>query len=401
MARYTITIERLVKSGYNIFDESWTTFERDHKAELCAKILRHYYFNEIGAETPDRFRFYLNAHLAEIMPYYNMLYETALNDLLPLYNQWLETTVEGKAVKKQQGIESGRTDRTNLQMMVNNLRQNVTGEADSLRDDNKVGSKKWDETDIIDVTENEKTNTNYSEKTSGATDTTADKTIDFEGKEHTGRTEHDEKKSESEKDQTTRETTSTTNTTWSSDTPQGQIINNQFQIDSNYLTRYEHGSESTTKSGELHETVAATETTDIEESIDKSTKNQTQEHDVSHTNTTGSKKSDTIGTRDRTEKQVVDKAGHESYNDTDTDKQHSESKQDTLSFSETSTDDRTVDTSATATDQTEDSTENITTITKGNVNITRSELIRKYRENYINIDAEIIKALSVNFMGIF
>lgn len=401
MAKYTITIEQLIKAGYNIFDESWTTFVPAHKPELCDKIIRHYYFNEIGAETADRFKFYINAQLAEIMPYYNMLYETALKDMLPLYNQWLETTVEGSAIKKQQSISSGRNDRTALQMMVNNLRENVIGTTDSTRHDNKVGSKKWDETDIIDVTEQENTDTNYSEKTAGSTDDIRDKNVDISIKEHTDRTENDEKDGTADRDQKTTETTSSTSTTWNSDTPQGAVINDRFQIDSNYLTTYSHSQDSTSKQGTLVENDVTHESLNVNENIDKSVKQNTTETEKGHTDTEGSKKSDTIGSRKRTQKDIVDKAGHESYNDTDDDVSHVDDKKDTVNFSEGTTDNKSVDISANTADSTEDSKENVTTITKGNVNITRSELIRKYRENYINIDAEIIKALANNFMGIF
>lgn len=77
VSRYTMELGKLVGSGYEIFDDSWTTFVEMHKKELCDKIIRHYFFCEIGQETPDRFKHYLNEHLARIMPYYNQL--TSLN----------------------------------------------------------------------------------------------------------------------------------------------------------------------------------------------------------------------------------------------------------------------------------------------------------------------------------
>ena len=49
--------------------------DADYTKALLKKIFTHYYFREIGAETPAMFRFYLNSKLREIMPYYNKLYK--------------------------------------------------------------------------------------------------------------------------------------------------------------------------------------------------------------------------------------------------------------------------------------------------------------------------------------
>lgn len=59
---------------YPIFDEA-------HRKVLNSKIIRHYYFQEIGFETEGRFLFELNRKMNEIMPYYNKLYQSELLDL--------------------------------------------------------------------------------------------------------------------------------------------------------------------------------------------------------------------------------------------------------------------------------------------------------------------------------
>lgn len=48
------------------------------KEELERKILRHYFFREIGFETYGQWKFFLESRMNEIMPYYNQLYESAL-----------------------------------------------------------------------------------------------------------------------------------------------------------------------------------------------------------------------------------------------------------------------------------------------------------------------------------
>lgn len=67
---------------YPIFDESY-------RSTLNDKIIRHYYFHEIGFETAGQFAWFLRTKMHEIMPYYNQLY--ASQDLIadPLTNKKL------------------------------------------------------------------------------------------------------------------------------------------------------------------------------------------------------------------------------------------------------------------------------------------------------------------------
>lgn len=70
------TDERLGLSDYPIFSESY----RD---TLNNQIKRHFYFDEIGFETPARFAQRLGAKLNLIMPYYNQVYNSALVEIQP------------------------------------------------------------------------------------------------------------------------------------------------------------------------------------------------------------------------------------------------------------------------------------------------------------------------------
>lgn len=58
----------------HIFDETWTTYDKEYKNALCFNILRHYLMREICYETVDRWRIALNDELSLIMPKYNLLY---------------------------------------------------------------------------------------------------------------------------------------------------------------------------------------------------------------------------------------------------------------------------------------------------------------------------------------
>lgn len=78
MAKYTIELNALIKTGYDIglkdypipsfADEAWRT-------QLNNKIINHYRYREIGYTAPDRWKLYLNNTMNEIMPVKNMMYE--------------------------------------------------------------------------------------------------------------------------------------------------------------------------------------------------------------------------------------------------------------------------------------------------------------------------------------
>lgn len=68
-----------------IFEADIPFFDENYRIPLEKKILRHYFLREIGSETEERFAFYLNTAMHELMPYYNKLYETELFKFNPLY----------------------------------------------------------------------------------------------------------------------------------------------------------------------------------------------------------------------------------------------------------------------------------------------------------------------------
>lgn len=86
MAIYTIELDSLIKSGYDIglADYPLPNFLRtdDEKnawrGALNKKIIAHYRFNEICCTAPDRFKHFLNTTMNEIMPLKNLMYQ-ALN----------------------------------------------------------------------------------------------------------------------------------------------------------------------------------------------------------------------------------------------------------------------------------------------------------------------------------
>ena len=94
------------KSMDKIFDFSYPIYDENYKRVLQAKILKHYYTREIGAETVGLWKLFLSRRLNEIMPYYNKLYETELLNFNPLYDVDLTTTHTRTGAETGQNTES-------------------------------------------------------------------------------------------------------------------------------------------------------------------------------------------------------------------------------------------------------------------------------------------------------
>lgn len=81
MARYTTELYKLVNGGVDIGLNDYPIFDETYRKTLNEKIINHYYFEEIGQETPFKFRHYFRTAMHEIMPFYNQLYKSALVEI--------------------------------------------------------------------------------------------------------------------------------------------------------------------------------------------------------------------------------------------------------------------------------------------------------------------------------
>lgn len=100
MSKYTIELRHICEnyagSAYTtpddiinaslgmVFDFSFPMYREQHRCPLEKKIIKHFYMREIGLETVDLWKLFLNRKLNEIMPYYNELYRTAEMIIDPL-----------------------------------------------------------------------------------------------------------------------------------------------------------------------------------------------------------------------------------------------------------------------------------------------------------------------------
>lgn len=81
MSNYTVTVRQLVEADTEtpiIEFGTYPIFDEVYRDTLETKIIQHYYFYEIGFETPAMFNHYLKNTMNEIMPYYNKLYKSEL-----------------------------------------------------------------------------------------------------------------------------------------------------------------------------------------------------------------------------------------------------------------------------------------------------------------------------------
>lgn len=166
MARYTTQVRTICETvaglsdsvGYTdvetVLNDSWdkifTTFpiyDEAHRAELCKKILRHYYMDEIAFETYGLWQLAINTKLVEIMPQYNSLYKASAEIINPLYNKSLSRQYDGtsKGTNKDTRTDnitdtaSATTTATGTDMRTDNLTDtnggSVVTKSDSKRTD--------------------------------------------------------------------------------------------------------------------------------------------------------------------------------------------------------------------------------------------------------------------------
>ncbi|MEE3324827.1 MAG: hypothetical protein VZR33_05780 [Methanosphaera sp.] len=81
MSKYTITIKNLMKNNFDFGLQDYPIFDENYRETLNNNILYYYFEDEIGLETPELFKIYLNRTMNRILPYYNNLYQAQINIL--------------------------------------------------------------------------------------------------------------------------------------------------------------------------------------------------------------------------------------------------------------------------------------------------------------------------------
>lgn len=171
MGVYTIELDTLIKSGYDIGLTdyplpSYLTTE-DKKARfrdaLNKKIIAHYRFNEICCIPPDRFKHFLNTTMNEIMPVKNLLYDALAENWKFYTGGKLQEDIEHADDNKRELAKSGVDTVGNISSN-NGYVLNVASDT--------PGAMLNIETDIANNTYANTANKNKSTGSSTSTDTT-------------------------------------------------------------------------------------------------------------------------------------------------------------------------------------------------------------------------------------
>ena len=171
MAVYTIELDTLIKSGYDIGLTdyplpSYLTTE-DEKVRfrdaLNKKIIAHYRFNEICCISPDRFKHFLNTTMNEIMPVKNLLYDALAENWKFYTGGKLQEDIEHADDNKRELAKSGVDTVGNISSN-NGYVLNVASDT--------PGAMLNIETDIANNTYANTANKNKSTGSSTSTDTT-------------------------------------------------------------------------------------------------------------------------------------------------------------------------------------------------------------------------------------
>lgn len=83
MSNYSTELRYIIENGFDLGMDKYPVITEEYRSSLNQKIYDHYWFHEIGFETVQRFKHYLNATMNEIMPYYNQLLQSELLEINP------------------------------------------------------------------------------------------------------------------------------------------------------------------------------------------------------------------------------------------------------------------------------------------------------------------------------
>lgn len=186
------SIEDIISaSRKKIFDFDYPIFDESYRATLETKILKHYYFREIGMETVGLWKAFLNRKMNEIMPYYNKLYESELLEFNPLYstNKTTTRTITDEGESTNNTTETNTLNRNTSSSVNNNHLDKYSdtpqGGLSGVESDNYLTNARQIE-DTGSGTDTETSSTNGSSQQSNNVNNTQDyleNVVGYEGKD--------------------------------------------------------------------------------------------------------------------------------------------------------------------------------------------------------------------------
>lgn len=402
-----------MKRGYPIALNNYPIFDEGHRAILNNKIIRHYYFREICCDSPERFNFYLETKMDEIMPYYNQLYKSELLEYNPLATEFYsETNSLSKEAKKA------------VENYIKKIAEESTG-------DNYSGSKRENlnedtKRDASGTETNKATRTDKLKEVAVTAETNSNTRTDnlTEAVENTSGSS---KNSDATNDSTTTNALKTTNSSENSGSGTSKTSGNKVTGFSDIpqagyettVTENADGSVTTTSKGYL--TTRTTESTNEQNATTtketgKATTDNTgtvtvkselkQKDEISETNSSTKTNTGTVENAGSADKTVTKDNTGTQNNDSDGATTETETGSKTNKNNIYEDTQRNVFVSSknvgeNAEQEKRHEKENGELFAEGRRGISPADLIRKYREIIQNVDMMIIDELNDLFMGVF
>jgi len=128
-------MEKEVDGESVILVPQFEIYKASHLMPLCGKILRHYYFREIGFETVEQWKVYLINRMREIMPYYNELYKSAELE----FNPFEDTNYVRIGAKNDEGKTDKKRGKTESNINMSNNSESGDFNEDNTGSQNRIG----------------------------------------------------------------------------------------------------------------------------------------------------------------------------------------------------------------------------------------------------------------------
>ena len=166
MASYTMTLAEMMNNGLtqNIFPTTYDFYIDDAQARKTFedKFIKHYYYREIGFDSPFMFIQKLESHLLLNMPYWKQLYETELEsrninfllnkDLLETFTREIDTENEtsGTNTTSQNSTGTNSFNQTGSTKSTNSMTQSATSSLTNSTEQNGTTTNTHKESSIND-----------------------------------------------------------------------------------------------------------------------------------------------------------------------------------------------------------------------------------------------------------
>lgn len=369
--------KQIHQANKTIFDFDYPIFNETYRTVLQDKIIRHYYMREIGCETFGMWQLMLCDKLNEIMPYYNQLYNSQLLEIEPLINNMStsstsETNTADHTFIGNNKLSSNGTDTTNVSES-HNSREEDTGNSQSTQ--TNTGTVKNDNM----VTEHNTRTPNLSVVNSGTSSTET----------------HNEGDSVNEQLVDSRNTSANTDWSIQSDTPQGGLDNitggNSAVSDNNI---------GVPQGNKLYAS-QITENTSKSVNTGNSGKTKSINSNDGTNNTVNSNSSTTTGTETTLRTDETHGINTTNMSLANTGNTSSERVSNGQSQNDTTALHNRSDTTVTNNKDEQSASRQSDTVNKGLTGISQSELLKQWRDTFINIDQMIIEELQCLFMGLY